>query len=519
MFRRSFFLLLLSALFLVPFQPSQALATSRDCWEACAPTMEEAREALASQIFVHVHSDAHIRQSKQEKDKGISFLSGWFSSSEIHAEASFESRQQVNMTLVNARVIQQRETAEGACLEVCRRDLVQYADGLLEKTRHYRPQNLPGSEREKKQTLNAWIGDIETAKNLATVFSQDLKEKDVQKRLIAQEKELKDLSAEIFEQSLSIQTPIRDAALILNGKSANPGEKIFLPEGMHTYVLTAAGYCETRGSILLNAGEDKRVHLHPEPFPTLTVTSNQPDASLEIAGVPWALGQEKTIERCEGNLSYTVRYAGESKSGSIPLKPGLKAQEKAYLFSDQDMQRLQDMASVFTKKSAFELGYAFSMAGSEFKDLHNIHKLSLAWYKNFRFLRLGFGAAYGRGEATEDSVTMDGYLSLVFQLSEIGGRERPLHFFGLFPVIPFAGLDAGVAYHDIHDKKTGRSRDRFPTTTSSEKSDFVRDRGLLRALGGLQIPVNSHVGLKCFYAKNFYMEEASEFGAALVLNF
>ncbi|MCW7753713.1 hypothetical protein OOT00_06915 [Desulfobotulus sp. H1] len=518
MFRKSFFCLILSGMFLVVLSQSTDAARN-ECWESCAPTMEEARESIASQIFVNVQSATFIRQSKRDTDKGISFLSGWFSSSEVQSEASFESRQQVNMTLVNARVITQQESDQGVCLQVCREDLIAYTDELIEKTKTYQPHNLPADERLKKQTLNTWIGDIETAKSLATIFGNSLREKAPHGRLLKQEKELKDLSADLYEQSLTITSTIPDAVLILNGSPADIGEKIFLPEGVHKYLVTASGHCEVSGTADLQQYKDQTLRIHPKPYPTVTVTSNQPGASLQISGAPWPLGKEKVMERCEGSVPYVVSYGGETKTGSFRLSPGVKASDKAYLFTDKEVQRLKEMSSVFTTGTSLELGYIFSVPGSDFSDLHNVHKISLAYYKNHAFFRFGLGAAYGRGDTIDESFTVDAWLSMILQLSELGGRERPLHFFGFFPIIPFAGLDVGLGYHDIYNTRTRQSTDSFPTSVASEKNDFFRDHGLLRTTAGLQVPVNKHLGIRCFYAKNFSMEKASEFAMSLVIGF
>lgn len=513
---RTFFLFAFS-LFLFCSPATAASAEKKEVWTQCAPTREAALKELAEQIQITIQSDSHTRQSVREND--TSFLSGWFSAPEFSSEKTFESRQKVRLDLVNIKTVPSPDQKDAICLQVQRSDLIAYAASLLEQTRSYSPEKLPKDLKEKKRTLTAWIGDIETASNFATLFGAELREKKSHDRLLKQKKELTDLSATLFEQSVVIRSGLASAGLILNGKSAKIGEEIYLPPGTHHYRVNATGHCPVTGSFLLEDKKDQVLHVTPEPLPALTLTSNQPRASVTIDGAPWTAGKEKILDRCEGSVAYTVTLGEEKNQGSIALKPGLKAREKVYLYTNKEMDSLKTMAEVFTKGKSVELGYLFSTAGSDFKDLHNIHKVTLAGYKNFRFLRMGLGAAYGRADATEDSLTMEAYISFLFQLSALGAQERPLHFFGLFPIIPFAGLDIGAGYHDIHHEKLGKSIHNFPRPTSPDPEDNLRDHGLLRATGGLQIPINKHVGLKFLYGKNFYMEKASEFGASLVMNF
>ncbi|MGE4518802.1 MAG: hypothetical protein AB7E04_04770 [Desulfobacteraceae bacterium] len=506
---------LLLGVIAVFFISSYSYALDSECYEACGDTLEEARQALASQISVDVQSEVEVKKSKKTSSFTVPFISGWLLS-DSDSQTTLSTSQKVNLTLVNAKIVSQESRNGKVCLKMCRKDLVNYTNDLLEKTKNYYSKNLPAYEKAKKETVNEWLSEIELAKNLCLILSGDIKEKSALKRLIAQEKDLKDISSRLFEQYVIVNCEFSNVLLKINGKIVKTGDKIFLPAGEHRYILSVQGYCDKRGSFMLGNSEEKVIKVEPEPYPEITIASNKPGALLKIGGSSWTLGKPRIIEKCEGELPYSVEFAGEKKTGTIKLEPGLKKTEKTYLFSDQEFTRLKEMSSVFTRKNSIEIGYAFSVPGSDYEDLENIHKLNLRFYKNFRFLRAGAGAAYG---GTEESSSGEIYLSLLFQLSEIGSRERPLHFFGLFPVIPFAGIDAGLGYHDLYDEKLGEKVDKFPTEDEPEEDDFKRDNLLLRARGGFNIPVNKNIGLVFDYGKNFYMEKASEFGASLVFSF
>lgn len=375
---------------------------------------------------------------------------------------------------------------------------------MAEKTKHYIPSNLPGHPMEKSEMLSAWLADIETTKHLATAFSRDMKERAPHKRLIRQERELKDLSRQFFGQPLVIHSARANSELLLNGQPAMLGEELFLPTGKHRYSVKAPGHCEVAESVTLEPGQAKTLHVTLEPFPRITFSCNQPGARLTVSGSRWRLGREKIIDQCEGDFNYIVAYRTKSATGSIQLRPGLQTTERVSLYTDDDIKRLRSMAEVFTLDSSVEVGYTLSIAGSG-EDMNNIHKVVVAYFQNYPFIRYGGVAAYGRSTSSTPSETIGAWASLYFQLSEIGSRSRPLHIRGILPIIPFAGIDAGLEYIDSNDFE------------NDEKN--ITDHGIFRIIGGAQVPVNRHFEIRCFYSKNFFMEKASGIGTVLSVRF
>lgn len=499
----------------VLFISGNSSSLENEYYEACGDNLEEARQALASQISVDIQSEVKIKKNKKTSSFTIPFISEWLLS-ESESQTSMSASQKVNLTLINAKIVSQESKNGKVCLKMFRKDLVNFTNDLLNKTKNYYPKNLPAYEKAKKETVSEWISDIELTKNLCLVVSGNIKEKSAFKRLIDQEKQLKDISSKLFDQYVIFNCEFSNVLLKINGNISKAGDKIFLPAGEHRYILSIQGYCDTRGSFMLGDSEEKIIKIEPKPYPEIIVSSNKTKASLNIGGTSWTLGKPKTINKCEGEIPYSVEFSGEKKTGTIKLEPGLKKTEKAYLFSDDEFDKLKKMSGVFTNGYSIEIGYGFSIPGSDYDDLENMHKLNLRIYKNFRFIRAGIGTSYG---GTEESTAGEAYLSLLFQLSEIGSRERPIHFFGLFPVIPFAGIDAGAGYHDIYNEKLEKKFHKFPTKDNPDEDDFKRDNLLIRARGGFNIPINKNVGFVFDYGKNFYMEKASELGASLVFNF
>ena len=486
-----------------------------DCWQACGNDIKEARENLASQILVNVKTNIKVKKTKNTSFLNIPMIKNFFSS-EIRSETSMESSQNVNMPLVNAKIMSESKDSNGKiCLKLCKKDLEKYKSELIKKTKTYYPKNLPAYEKDKKKTISLWLNDIALLKNLIVVLGSD--EVRLERRLVRQEKTLKDINSRIFGQYVLINSEFSKAVLTIDGKKKAVGKRVFITPGEHRYMLSFDGFCSVRDEFTLESGKDKVINIELEPYPEIVITSNKPEARLVLDGKRWVLGKAKTIKRCDGEATYLLEYGQEKESGTISLSPGMKENKKRYFYSDKDMNKLKKMASVFTSGKTIEVGYFYSIPGSDFEDLENVHNFNMAFYKNFRFIRLGLGVSYGKTE--NDSVAVDGYLSLLFQLSELGSAGNPIHFFGLFPIIPYAGVDSGVGYHDIYNEKAKETEHKFKTPDNMEEDDFARDNFILRAEGGFNIPLNNTIGLKLFYGKNFHMDESSIIGSSLVFRF
>ena len=239
------------------------------------------------------------------------------------------------------------------------------------------------------------------------------------------------------------------ATIEIHNKTIDANSFEYVAPGEHRYKVSMQGYCPAIGDMKLTLGQTRTIHINNSAltYPTITVQSNQPKATLKIDGKSFDLGAPKTYHACEPTLvSYAVTFEDQTQTQSTTLTPGEQKEVNVNFLTRSDREKLLAQARSFRNKGRYTL-----YAGNAFFEDAAFMLYGLESLNHKNWLRYGYGGTYGKN-ANDTTGTL--YYNVAFQLTQVGSQMIPLHLNG-FALIPYIGTQAGVWYHSFGQETYG----------------------------------------------------------------
>jgi hypothetical protein len=235
---------------------------------------------------------------------------------------------------------------------------------------------------------------------------------------------------------------------------------------------------------------------------------------LKIDGKEEVVGKEVTLGKCSGKADVELifkRGDDDPQKEKVELSPGLKKSLNMTFVTLDDKNRAKDIVEPFRSADRLEILYSYSRPTMDTK---NIQYDSYAGINNvvinysdrvsgIGWLRHGLGGLWGRAG---DNLAAEIYYSLIIQGTSFGSKERP-PMLGSLAYVPFAGIQAGVGYHEylMADK------------TKITSTDNGASLAVLKYIVGVDVPLGKDFAIQIsggysqFFDKSVFINAGMSF--------
>lgn len=351
--------------------------------------------------------------------------------------------------------------------------------------------HLPTTIIDKQKAINLNLEKIEFVKAVLTLNTKDLNTLNTLKQTL-EDKAL--YGSVIFNTNLDAEIRISSLKSDIRASQA-----VELKEGKYTYIISAKHKCPVEGKFEIKRGELTTINKDVANYPKITLKSNMPSSELKISlnGKNMVLNQAKTIEKCSGDIVWSVEYDNQKKDGLISLEPNLEKIVEAEFISTADYKKIKEKVDYFTNSKEININFGYSINSEE--DSPSIKRAEISYFKNSGIYKFGTTLAIGTPNEfiANDINTIEVLADFRVQFHEIFDKTISI---STVPMIPYVGVSAGVDLYDI---------------TSTDKETKYLFRGVL----GFNILLNKQFGLNFNYERDFADKTDNVFNAGIVLAF
>lgn len=472
------------AILMLPL-PALSATDENKIFSGCGASPEEARKELGKSLHTKTEStfSSEISESKNN-------FFDYFTS-----EAKSTTTETSKMSLCNVSM----EKKDGQfCASVSHKELTECAQKKLDSQMNYLTSNLPDTKSGRLKKAREWLNDIVFSDNLYTAVGKKEFDQGKLNRLITIENSLlKVLDNQYIRFNIK---GTADKILVGGSKVIPPNQDIALKVGSYGYTITSPGHCKIEGNVQLTAKSRSVIEYDMSNFayPQITFTSNTPTAQLKVGGENVSIGTTKTIQRCDGILSYSYAIQGVVKEGEVKLKPGLKTRVRKTFASPGGLATAKSYRSGKIWQAYLQNVFP-TYANNNIDNLSGIKISRLTFKDSFRW---GYQGAFATDSENAYSYEATGIFGLQL-LDYNNGREALV--LGPLVIIPVIGIEAGLGYHDLDGVST------FEDADASEWKNIYQSYIILRPKLGIDAAINKDFSISMSYSRSIYMNKSNIF--------
>jgi len=462
-------------------------------YKGCGADKSEARLHLGQNIYSDVKSSAKNKVTVKTQS-----LLDFFMGEQVGREDETSSLIESSVFLCNVNIV---KTNGEYCAEVSKNALAECATNKLNTQLSYTQTNLNKFGDAKIKKAREWLDDIDSSKGLYTVVGDSIDQSKTDKLVGIEAHLLKVLDTQYARFDISGD----NINIKLGDKKIQPNRDIALKVATHNYVITSPGHCPIVGEVKLTS-KSKVVVSHKfsdYEYPEITFTSNQGNkVQLTVDGKNWPVSKTFSDKRCDGNLAYAFKFENDVEEGTVRLRPGLKTVVSENFTSTADRNARTQVANQYKQGSLYQADYLHMSLTSNSNTIDSMNGAKLSRTTLSNALRHGPSLIYAQDD--KESYAVEFVYKLELQLLKIGKKQSPLGL-GSIALIPHAGFDIGLGYHDLDGKDT------FENPSSSEYEKFYKSFVVLRPSIGLGFPINGDFGLDLNYSRSLFMNKSNIF--------
>lgn len=292
-------------------------------YKGCDKNRSKALHALDQEIFT-------LSKRKEE---------GFFDS----LTSLFENDDMKLKVMLFSPYIKYRENNKEQCAYIIKSQLLTVANKMRHKLVGFQTTLLPKAPKKSKEKLENWLSHVDVTYTLMEVFKNDFNPSQLQQVQTLKanlNKALKDLKPQYIMFQAAGAT---DVKVKLNGKNVALNEKMYLPEGVYSYIASASGFCEIKASITLDKLEDEIVEIDffRQNYPTVLFVSDI-DFIAMVDGISVKPNTRTEIKRCNQEVPYLVKSSSQSYQDSIFLRPGAAITKEFDFLNKQELEIFSD---------------------------------------------------------------------------------------------------------------------------------------------------------------------------------
>ena len=470
---------------------SLLVATFSFSYEGCGSTKNEALDSLSKSIYVSVQN---------QLDKKESFSQNMFStffSKKVDASSSQKS------SVILKNVTFSNKNGE-VCAYVSKANVQESAKKALVELQQFDPSSLPTSFEEKQKRINSLLAKISFVKAILKLSSNDLE-------MLNQKEDI--LSKKASYGAVVFNTEDVNAKITITNypNTISPSQEIELPAGEYSYKITASHKCPVEGKFKVEKGKLLSISKKVGDYPQITFKTNLPsnEVQVKLDAKPMVLEQAKTIEKCSGDIIWSMKYDTQTKDGIITLKPNLKKIIERDFISTADLKKVKEKDEFFTHSSEININFGYSVDSNESTD--SLKRMELSYFKNKGIYKFGSTLAVATPDQfiANDINTLELLLDFRVQLPELLDTTFRI---GKLPFIPYFGVSGGVDIYNV-------VKDASNNGMFNADWNFSDSPVLFRGVIGFDILLHKQFGFNFNYARDFADKKDNVFNAGLVLAF
>ncbi len=277
-------------------------------FKSCKSSQEKAKIALNKKLFLN---------EKKEKEKG--FLDTFTS--------IFTSDDSTKMLdIFDAQIIEVKKDGD-ICLMIKKEELLHITQKIYTDAMRISEKGLSKNPLKRYKNINDNLYEqLDVAKALIKLYP-DVYKSNHFNQLNEKRQLLVDVQAKTFPQYVQFNISGGDnISISIDNKPIKNNEKYYLKDGDHTYKIAAKGKCPLVDTFNSDIFENKifSEDLSGQTYPTVIFQTDK-EPNIIINGRVIKINMTQTIEKCEGEVRYVVKYASQNISGEIDTTPGAKS--------------------------------------------------------------------------------------------------------------------------------------------------------------------------------------------------
>lgn len=281
---------------------TQALAYSESLvFKACAKDQEKALKELNEQLF---------------KDKSKKESKGFFSS----LADSFSSDEPMMIEMFNSQ-LSYAQKEQKQCAIIKKEELLAVTKKMDAKIKYFNTKSLEKDPKKRYKQIENLYEHINVTKALLALYPQQFDKNDITK-LDNTKEQLEKIQSTTYPQFVQFQIADADATLKikLDTKNVKNNEKNYLAHGEHSYTISMNNRCPIKGSFSTELFEDKEISesFDDMAYPTILFVTDQ-TPNIVVDGQVIKPNVVTQIKKCEGEVRYIVKFAGQTQSGMYEL--------------------------------------------------------------------------------------------------------------------------------------------------------------------------------------------------------
>ncbi|MEA2073695.1 MAG: hypothetical protein U9O86_08930 [Campylobacterota bacterium] len=314
----------------------ESLAKSNSLvWRSCEETQEDAIKSLNKKLFKN--------QSKKDK-KG--FFSSLFSSDEDLLIELFDK--QINYT----------KTKKETCAFIKKDELLTIALKMNADVQRFNTSVLDKDPKQRFEQISNYLEHLNVTKAMIALYPKTFDKSNFSK-ITSVKNQLQNIQKTTYPQFIQFHIKAENSLVIkLDGKVINNNVKYYVIHGDHSYSITAKDRCPIKGSVNLDFKEDEIVSddFEDKKYPTvLFITDKSPN--IFVDGQMVKANIITPIKKCDGEVRYIVKFAGQSRDGEISLSANNSETIELNFLTSQELDIFNDAK---TKKFTTTSGAKFS---------------------------------------------------------------------------------------------------------------------------------------------------------------
>jgi len=304
-------------------------------WKSCAPTKEEATKELNAKLFLNV--------AKKEESGFFSGITKLFNSSD---------EEEMILPLFKDK-LKYTSSKEQQCVIIKKEELFKVAKKMNTDMQHFSIKNLDEDPKKKYKEVQTLLAQLKITQSLVKLYPSKFSQKDIA-NLVKIKTTLQDILANTYPQYVLFEVEgAQKIKIKLDAKDVANNKKIYLKEGAHNYSLTAKGKCPVSDSFSLDKFDEQTIEYNFEDknYPSIIfVTDKNPTIVLD--GKSYKANVNIALKKCDGDVRWVVKYAGQTRSGEIALKPNLTESIELNFLTQEELNVFNDAKTKHFKTTA-----------------------------------------------------------------------------------------------------------------------------------------------------------------------
>ena len=232
---------------------------------------------------------------------------------------------------------------------------------------------------------------------------------------------------------------------------------------------------------------------------------NIPSVKISISGVDKNIYPSKPLILTAGTYSYELNYYGETKNGTVTLKPGMKKVIKVDFLTKKERESLNNSKSLYEKASGLEISYGYGISDNKKWDKEK--RITARMFKNYGIYQLGVGLTAGTQEKFNAKAMNEAELFGSFRIQLPEFDNTPLRV-GSFLFVPYVGVDGGWDLYEFFRAGLDERYWRGSNITT-----------IVRGNIGFNIMLHKQLGVDFKYSHDFMEKTDNILSAGLIMQF